>query len=129
MLLGFWFAQGIYKPWSIMIFQASQPSYDSAMLKIGVPFMILNYIALFSCLYMFGSVVDGDGIEIQGTWKHFYFSTVTLTTLGYGNLVPNDMISEVIATIQSIIGFMGFAVFAGVVASIALRRVEIQNKN
>ncbi len=129
MLIGFWFAQGIYKPWSLIIYQASQPVYDSAMLKISVPFMILNYIALFACLYMFGSVVDGGGNEIQGTWKHFYFSTVTLTTLGYGNIVPNDTIAEVVATVQSIIGFMGFAVFAGVVASIALKRVELQNKN
>jgi hypothetical protein len=78
---------------------------------------------------MFGNVVDGGGNEIQGTWKHFYFSTVTLTTLGYGNIVPNDTIAEVIAAVQSIIGFMGFAVFAGVVASIALKRVEFQNKN
>jgi len=129
MVLGLWFSQGVFKPWSLIISQASQPVYDSAMLKISVPFIILNYIALFACLYMFGSVANGDGIEIQGTWKHFYFSAVTLTTLGYGNLVPNDIFSEVIATIQSIIGFMGFAILAGVVASIALKRVELQNKN
>ncbi|GIC75343.1 ion channel [Moritella sp. F3] len=129
MLFGFWFSQGVYKPWALIIKQSYQPAYDSAMLKISVPFIILNYIALFSCLYMFGSVVDASGNEIQGTWKHFYFSTVTLTTLGYGNIVPNDIFSEVIATIQSIIGFMGFAVFAGIVASIALKRVELQDKN
>ncbi|QHS13177.1 ion channel [Shewanella sp. Arc9-LZ] len=129
MLFGFWFSQGVYKPWALIIKQSSQPVYDSAMLKISVPFIILNYIALFACLYMFGSVVDASGNEIQGTWKHFYFSTVTLTTLGYGNIVPNDIVAEVIATIQSIIGFMGFAVFAGIVASIALKRVELQDKN
>ncbi len=128
-LFGLWFSQGVFKPWSLIISQAYQPVYDSAILKISVPFIILNYIALFACLYMFGNVADGDGIEIQGTWKHFYFSAVTLTTLGYGNLVPNDVFAEVIATIQSIIGFMGFAILAGVVASIALKRVELQNKN
>ena len=129
MFFGFWFSQGIYKPWALIIKQYSQPVYDSAMLKISVPFIIINYIALFACFYMFGSVVDVSGNEIQGTWKHFYFSTVTLTTLGYGNIVPNDIVAEVIATIQSIIGFMGFAVFAGIVASIALKRVELQGKN
>jgi hypothetical protein len=129
MLFGFWFSQGIYKPWSLIIKQSSQPVYDSAILKISVPFIILNYISLFACLYMFGSVVDVSGNEIQGTWKHFYFSTVTLTTLGYGNIVPNDIFSEIIAALQSIIGFMGFAVFAGIVASIALKRVELQDKN
>ena len=129
MLLGLWFSQGVFKPWSLIISQASQPVYDSALLKISVPFFILNYIALFACLYMFGSVVNGEDIEIQGSWKHFYFSAVTLTTLGYGNLVPNDIFAEVIATIQSIIGFMGFAILSGVVASIALKRIELRNKN
>jgi hypothetical protein len=128
MLLGLWFTQGVFKPWSLIISQASETVYDSALLKISVPFFILNYIALFACLYMFGSIANGDGIEIQGSWKHFYFSAVTLTTLGYGNLVPNDIFSEVIATVQSIIGFMGFAILSGVVASIALKRIELQNK-
>jgi hypothetical protein len=128
MLAGLCLSQGVFKPWSLIIYQASQPVYDSAILKISIPFIIINHVALFACLYMFGSVSNGDGIEIQGTWKHFYFSAVTLTTLGYGNLVPNNVFAEVIATIQSIIGFMGFAIVAGVVASIALKRVELQNR-
>lgn len=77
---------------------------------------------------MFGSVIDANNEPINGMWKHFYFSTITLTTLGYGNIVPNDLWAEIVATIQSIIGFMGFAVFAGVIASIAVKRVEISNK-
>ena len=105
-----------------------QPEWDSAMLKITVPFIVLNYVAVFSCLYMFGSVVDSEGSAINGVWNHFYFSAVTLTTLGYGNLTPYGTWAEVIATIEAIIGFMGFAVLAGVVASIALKRAEINEK-
>jgi hypothetical protein len=62
MVAGLWFSQGIFKPWSLIIHQTSQPVYDSAMLKISIPFLILNYIAIFACLYMFGSVADGKGI-------------------------------------------------------------------
>jgi hypothetical protein len=125
--LGLWFAQGFYKPWTIIMSQAIKPEWDSALLKITIPFIVLNYIAIFSCLYMFGSVVE-NGVPITGTWKHFYFSTITLTTVGFGNIVPNDFWSEFVATIQAIIGFMGFAILAGIVASIALKRIEISNK-
>lgn len=126
--VGVWFGQGIFKPWGTIISQAMQPEWDSAMLKITVPFIVLNYVAVFSCLYMFGSVVDSEGSAINGVWNHFYFSAVTLTTLGYGNLTPYGTWAEVIATIEAIIGFMGFAVLAGVVASIALKRAEINEK-
>lgn len=125
---GLWFGQGVFKPWGTIISQAMQPNWDPALLKITVPFIVLNYVAVFSCLYMLGTVVDGNGDAINGMWKHFYFSAVTLTTLGYGDLTPGGMWTEFIATIQAIIGFMGFAVLAGVVASIALKRAEINEK-
>jgi hypothetical protein len=125
--LGLWFAQGFYKPWTTIMSQAIQPEWDSALLKITIPFIVLNYIAIFACLYMFGSVTENT-VQISGTWKHFYFSAITLTTVGFGNIVPNDFWSELIATVQAIIGFMGFAVLAGIVASIALKRIEISNK-
>lgn len=128
MAFGMWFGQGIFKPWIPLINQSMQPHFDPVILKIAVPFIVINYIALFACLYMLGSVVDGDGNPINGMWQHFYFSAVTLTTLGYGNLTPNDTFSEVIATIEAIIGFMGFAVLAGVIASIILKRTEMNNK-
>lgn len=98
------------------------------MLKIAVPFIVLNNVAVFACIYMLGTVVDGNGNPISGMWQHFYFSAVTLTTLGYGNLTPSGTFSEAIATIEAIIGFMGFAVLAGIVASIILKRAEINEK-
>ena len=105
-----------------------QPNWDSAMLKAVVPIVVLNYVAVFACFYQFGVVIDSDGNAINSMWQHFYFSAVTLTTLGYGNLTPSGFISEAFATIQAIIGFMGFAVMAGVVASIALKRAELNEK-
>jgi Ion channel len=127
-LIGIWFAQGILNPWGTIISQATHPDWDPAILKISLPFIVLNYIAFFACLYMFGTVTENNISPIKGTWKHFYFSAVTLTTLGYGNIVPSDLWSEIVATIQSIIGFMGFAILAGVVASIAIKRVELKGK-
>jgi len=127
-LMGLWFGQGVFRPWATIVSQAMLPNWDSSILKITIPFIVLNYISVFACLYMFGSVVDGSGNTISGTWKHFYFSAVTLTTLGYGNLTPSGVFSEAVATIEAIVGFMGFAVLTGIIASIVLKRVEINEK-
>ena len=128
MAVGVWFGQGIFKPWATIVSQAMRPQWDSAILKIAVPFIVLNYVALFACIYMLGTIVDANGEPISGMWKHFYFSAVTLTTLGYGNLTPSGTFSEMAATIEAIIGFMGFAVLAGLVASIILKRAELNEK-
>jgi hypothetical protein len=127
-LIGLWFGQGIFGPWGTIVSQSMRPNWDSYILKITIPFIVLNYIALFACLYMFGEVADSSGNSISGTWKHFYFSAVTLTTLGYGNLTPVGTYSEIIATIEAIVGFMGFAVLTGIIAAIVLKRAEINEK-
>ena len=101
----------------------NMPDYDPAILKISLPFMVINWVAMFACLYMFG-VVNENGVPIVGTWKHFYFSAITLTTVGYGNIVPASLFSEVLVTFESLIGFFGFAIVAGVITSIIIKRVE-----
>ena len=129
MLIGVWFGQGVYNQFSTIIKQSLEKDWDPTILKIAIPFILLNWAAFFACLYMFGEVKYTDtGAAIEGTWQHFYFSVVTLTTLGYGNIVPSNLTAEIIATIEALIGFMGFAVLAGLIASIAFKRAEINEK-
>tara|TARA_B100000929_G_C15350609_1_gene367391 strand:- start:119 stop:715 length:597 start_codon:yes stop_codon:yes gene_type:complete len=88
---------------------------------ITVFFMMLFYICLFACFFMlFGTVVQNGEVPIEGLWSHFYFSAVTFTTLGYGNIVPSTVTGEVIATIEVIIGFCFFALLIGVASALAL---------
>jgi hypothetical protein len=123
-LFGLWFGGGPFKPWGILISQGmKQPNYDLNILKICIPFMAINWTAIFACLYMFGAVLE-NGSSIAGTWKHFYFSVVTLTTLGYGNIVPSGFLSELLVTIESLIGFLGFAILTGIITSITIKRFE-----
>lgn len=116
------------RPWATIVSQAILPNWDSNILKITIPFIVLNYISVFACLFMLGTVVDGSGNPISGPWKHFYFSAVTLTTLGYGNLTPSGTWTEAIATVEAIVGFIGFAVLTGIIASLILKRAEIHEK-
>jgi len=129
MAVGAWFSQGLFNQFSVIIKQSMEESWDSTLFKISVPFMLLNWSAFFACLYMvFGVIQYTDGTQVGGMWDHFYFSVVTLTTLGYGNIVPASFGAELVATIESLVGFMGFAILAGIIGSIAFKRAELRNR-
>jgi len=54
------------------------------------------------------------------TWSEaFYFTSVSLTTLGFGDITPTTTLGRVAASIQCIIGFFLFALLA----SMLFRRV------
>ncbi|PWK52991.1 ion channel [Pleionea mediterranea] len=85
--------------------------------------MVINHICVFASLYMaLGVVVDADKTPIEGLWHHFYFSVITYTTLGYGNLVPGNLGAEIVSTIEAILGFATFAFLVGLVASLPMKK-------
>jgi inward rectifier potassium channel len=43
----------------------------------------------------------------------FFFSSHTLTTVGYGNIAPKAMASNIVSAIESLVGVLGFAVATG----------------
>lgn len=47
----------------------------------------------------------------------FFFSSQTLTTVGYGSLIPATTLSNLIASFESMFGWMTFAVMTGLVYS------------
>jgi inward rectifier potassium channel len=84
-----------------------------ALLFLG--FFLSNVI--FASIYI-GLGVDGiNGIEELGIesdyLKAFFFSTQTMTTVGYGQLSPGTAPISTIAAIESFLGLLGFAVATG----------------
>lgn len=45
----------------------------------------------------------------------FFFSVHTLSTIGYGNIVPRSLAANVIVTIESMVGLLALALIAGIV--------------
>ena len=43
----------------------------------------------------------------------FFFSTHTLTTVGYGNISPNNIPTNILAAVEALVGLMSFAVATG----------------
>jgi inward rectifier potassium channel len=69
-----------------------------------------------SVYYAIGpNALQGHGVEDNyGRFlSAFFFSAHTLTTVGYGNLAPNGTASNVVASLEAMVGLMGFAVATG----------------
>jgi inward rectifier potassium channel len=45
----------------------------------------------------------------------FFFSVQTLATIGYGRISPNTLAANVLVTIESLVGLMGFAIITGII--------------
>lgn len=89
-------------------------SWGKFVFFVFLTFFIIN--ALFAISYTVLGV-DNLGINRESLSEDFlqafYFSSQTITTLGYGRLNPVSHISSILASIESILGFMFFAMVTG----------------
>jgi inward rectifier potassium channel len=60
--------------------------------------------------------IDGDlGVtSIEHFWDAFFFSSQTLTTVGYGRTNPIGLNANIIAAFECLLGLMSFAIMTGV---------------
>src|SRR5208337_87266 len=80
-------------------------------------FILINIA--FAWLYLAAGIQTLQGAEGAtplGTFLNaFFFSAQTLTTVGYGGMVPRGIGSNVIASVEALMGVMGFAFGAALV--------------
>ena len=60
-----------------------------------------------------------SGGTLEQFFSAFYYTTISLTTLGYGDIVPKEPVGQAFAIFQSVLGFFMFAMLA----SMLYRRV------
>jgi hypothetical protein len=61
--------------------------------------------------------------DSANTWfTPFYFSIVTFTTLGFGDVKPNGVVGELLASSEVIIGYLTLGLLLAVLAEKLARR-------
>ena len=86
-------------------------------------FVLIFYTAVnlfFAVIYFATGVehlVGGDGglTFFDKFMEAFFFSSQTLTTVGYGRVAPSGMLTNFIASIESLTGILIFAVMTGLI--------------
>lgn len=84
---------------------------------VGMSYVAIN--AIFALLYVIVGEHALSGFGNQDLQRRylsaFFFSVQTLSTIGYGNIVPASNAANVLVLIESLIGLLGFALAAGIV--------------
>jgi inward rectifier potassium channel len=87
-------------------------------------FMLVVFLFYTSTNLLFASIYTLLGIDkLQGIdpvsgfgekfMQAFFFSSQTLTTVGYGHISPKGMAANIVASLESFIGIMAFAIVTG----------------
>ena len=91
-------------------------SWARFFVLVFVSYVIVN--TLFAVVYYiigadtFGGTDVGTGSE--KFYQLFFFSAQTLTTVGYGHIYPNSVLTSTVSSIESMLGLMGFALVTGI---------------
>ena len=83
--------------------------------------MFLIVVIFTALLYAFGTT--------YGLFDDFYFVIVTLTTVGYGDVVPQTYAEKVIALILIIIGIFVFSTITAAISSVFTNRILEDDDN
>lgn len=78
-------------------------------------YVVLN--SLFAGVYFVLGPEQLRGADVPNAWgrflNDFFFSSHTLSTVGYGNIVPKGVAANAVATFEALVGVLGFAVATG----------------
>ena len=85
-------------------------------------------VVIFSVATMFAALFAVTGLEVgihdPGVMTYFYYSVVTLTTLGYGDILPNSSLGQVLVILEVCMGYMMLGGLISIFANKMARRGE-----
>ena len=89
---------------------------------------------LIAVLWVAAIVVFGivehlvDPEKFDNVWLGMWWATQTVTTVGYGDVVPDQTAGQLIATVLMIGGLSFFAVVTGAITSLFVTRAESERR-
>jgi inward rectifier potassium channel len=98
-------------PYHLLI---TMPWWQFFALSLG--FYILGNLVFALAYLACGSgalITTSPGILLHPFWRAFFFSVETVSTIGYGNIVPVTLAANLIVTVEALSGLAGFAIVTG----------------
>jgi len=90
-------------------------SLNQAKRKIFIFFTVVLILStLFGCLMY---VVEGPGNGFSSIPKSIYWTIVTITTVGYGDITPHTVLGQLIATMAMLTGYSIIAIPTGIITA------------
>ena len=84
-------------------------------------FWVLGVAVLYAFAYL---LLDVDYRGRKTFIAPLYFSIVTLTTLGYGDIVPNSAAAQILAISEAVMGYVGLGGLLSILANKMARRAD-----
>ena len=107
--------------WRMWLFRA-WGIIDYGRSMFGVFLLALIIVLGFGLTYHFIPDLISYGSHSQTPFSPFYFSIVTFTTLGFGDVTPNGVGGEMIVSLQVISGYLTLGLLIAILANKVARR-------
>jgi len=92
----------------------TMPWWQFFLLGVG-SYVLAN--AVFALAYLAcgptALIATAPGMEQHPFLRAFFFSVETISTIGYGNIVPIGIAANLVVTVEALAGLMGFAIATG----------------
>lgn len=79
--------------------------------------LINVFIFVFSLALIFALIIYSVEPDITSYWEALYFTIITMTTIGYGDIVPHTPAGKVIVSFVAILGITIFTIPSGILAA------------
>lgn len=89
-------------------------------------------VGTLAILYIFVSALIVFNVEpdtFDSFFDAFYWATVSLTTVGYGDIYPVTVIGKIVAMISSVFGIAVVALPSGIITAGYLNKIQSQKEN
>jgi voltage-gated potassium channel len=97
-----------------------QAKVIATALQMSRPKILVFLMVIFSIVVSMGAIVylvEGEENGFTSIPKAMYWAVITLTTVGYGDLVPRTPLGQAIAALVMILGYAIIAVPTGIVTA------------
>ncbi len=108
--LSFWTSLSLYHALLTM-------SWSRFLSLMTLYYTLVNLLFTFAFMLCGAGALSAPEVEPYGKlfWRAFFFSVDTFATIGYGNISPTGIASNLVVTVEALVGIVSVALFTGVI--------------